>query len=141
MCGQPVSWWPSPTPQECDSVTARPVLIMFYILTRPSPHYSLKCKSSQQPYMEDEHGLNRWLHLHTCHLSPLSYISIIFWLGIYTAHTRADIDSHQPTRLSGRQTEDIICVICDNRQQTQLCSAALSVIKYILGCFKVFLVK
>ena len=88
MCGQPVSWWPSPTPQECDSVTARPVLIMFYILTRPSPHYSLKCKSSQQPYMEDEHGLNRWLHLHTCHLSPLSYISIIFWLGIYTAHTR-----------------------------------------------------
>ena len=71
--------------------SASPVFIMFYILTRPSPHYSLKCKSSRAPNMEEEHGLNRWLGGYIFILViSLSYISII--------------QSHQPTPLSGRMT-------------------------------------
>lgn len=67
--GPPGEW-------QCDSEAARPVFIMFHIFTRPSPHYSLKCKSSQQPNMEDEHGLNRWLHLHTRHLLHFNYFDL-----------------------------------------------------------------
>ena len=45
-----------------------------YILTTSPPHYSLKCKSSQNPNMEAEHGPNRWLHLHSRHLLHFNYI-------------------------------------------------------------------
>ena len=56
-----------------------------YILTTSPPHYSLKCKSSLQPNMADEHGLNRWLHLH---ISSSPTFQLYFDLEY--------IDSHQP---------------------------------------------
>ena len=87
MCGQPVSWWHSETTPECDNYDRSPSPG-----STSSPRHHLIIHWNVNHLRIQIWRLSRGLTGGYIFILVISYISIIFWLGIYwqssaSAHT------------------------------------------------------